>query len=268
MAGKRRKKSRRIKVKVKVNRRWLIKTAIILCFLLLAFAGIYFLQKAKTFDVRHTNVRSNVQLNKSVLEHVKANSIFDLDLEFIADSLMKDNPEYRHVRIKRIFPREVVIEVDHRGYFAQIKGKMYYAVDRDGVVLSQGSNYAFENLIPIEYDSSQGNFKKGHRISDKRLMKALELIEVINREPGFSEFSVSLVNVANGQGGYFLIQPADGRQDNISDSRAIKIIVGENGYRDKIKNLAGLIKGELREKMSFVKYIDLRHRKIYVGFRR
>ncbi len=266
MARRKRKKNK--KVKFNFNKQWFFRISIVLCCFLLVWSGIVIIGKTKTFNIRESDIKANVQLNKAVLRHMVDNSIFTVDLEFVANSLMKGHPEYKHISIKKNFPREIVIDINKRGYFAQIKGKKYYLVDKEAVVLSDGNVGAYENLIPIEYNGPHRPLKRGQHINDKNLQLAFDLIERINKEVVFRKFVVSLINVVNDQGTYFLIQSRNSGDSGSSTLKVVKIIVGKDNYSFKIKILSDLIDGELREKMPHVKYIDLRHKKVYVGFRR
>ena len=49
---------------------------------------------------------------------------------------------------------------------------------------------------------------------------------------------------------------------------AIKVIVGGNDFDKKAMRLKNLINDELTDKLNLVKHIDLRFKKVYVGFKR
>jgi cell division septal protein FtsQ len=234
----------------------------------LVWAGIVIIGKLTAFNVKQSDITTNVQLNKTVSDHIVNNSIFTVDLDFVASSIMKGHPEYKNISIKKNFPSKIVIEVDKRGSFAQIKGKKYYPVDKEAVVLNDGSIQAYENLIPIEYSSTDYRLKRGQHIKDKNLGHAFDLIESISREVILAKFVVSLVNTVNDEGSYFLMQSKDSDEAGASGVKVVKVIVGKDKYSAKIKILKDLLDGKLREKMPHVKYIDLRHKKVYVGFRR
>ena len=85
---------------------------------------------------------------------------------------------------------------------------------------------------------------------------SFELIEVISRNDDLDdELKVKLINARLPEAMYMLI---DG----------IKVIVGQGNFERKIGILHKTMQETLKDKLTLVKYIDLRHKKIYIGYKR
>jgi hypothetical protein len=109
-----------------------------------------------------------------------------------------------------------------------------------------------------------GYFKKGKNIKNKELDCAFLLIEALEGQ----KFPVKSIDVANLQDICFFIDRGNFVRDldNNTSAEDIKIVIGNNNFKGKIELLKDIINRELKDKMSSVKYIDLRYKKIYVGF--
>jgi len=265
---RRRKHKRNKPLKFHFNIRWFIWIGFVLCAAAFLFGLGYTFYNAKVFQIHDEDIQSNTDVGKAARDFLRDKSLFKVELEQVASLIMKEHPEYKKIRIRKLFPRTVRIDIDKREVFAQIKGRQFYPVDQEGVVLSNGSSEALAGLIPIEIQPESGYWHTGYRIDNENLAAAFELIESLQRQDFFTDFSVNLVNIVNQQNMYFLMQTRDKGQGEQFSSKLIKVIVGEADVSGRVKILLTLLQGELRDKLKLVKYIDLRHKKIYVGFRR
>jgi cell division septal protein FtsQ len=67
---------------------------------------------------------------------------------------------------------------------------------------------------------------------------------------------------------YFLIGSLPQSGNRIPAQEEIKVIIGEDDFKSKVSLLKEVVNSKLKDKLSSVKYIDLRYKKVYVGFRR
>ncbi len=218
------------------------------------------------FQIEETEIKSDIVLDRSVKEKIKGRSLFSVDVRYIYSLLQRQNPEYKAIYIRKEFPSQVIIMAEKRSPFAQIKDKRFYPVDREGVVLGDGSAASLDNLIPIELDIRNYPLEKGSRVKDANLELAFDLIEALQKEGFFSGYSVNLINSLRPETVTFFItsrNPA-GKPGDIN--REIKIIIPRVDFRQKIALLKDIISRELNDRISLVRYIDLSHKKVYVGF--
>jgi len=225
----------------------------------------YIFYNSEIFRVKAENIKSNIILNRTLKEMIVDKPLFKVDIKAIFDYLSKEDPRYKEICILKKFPATLIIEVKKRLPFAQIKAGFFYPVDREGVVLSEGRTEPLTELIPIRMEMPRaGYFKKGKNIKNKELDCAFLLIEALEGQ----KFPVKSIDVANLQDICFFIDRGNFVRDldNNTSAEDIKIVIGNNNFKGKIELLKDIINRELKDKMSSVKYIDLRYKKIYVGF--
>ena len=111
-------------------------------------------------------------------------------------------------------------------------------------------------------------FAKGSAIKDRRLEYAFDLIDVLQQEKLLNDFVIQLINSTQLQALYFIVSSKDSSEFASVSFSPIKIIIGDSDFKKKIGVLKNLIENKLVDKMNLVKYIDLRYKKVYVGFKR
>jgi cell division septal protein FtsQ len=241
--------------KVRLRGRTIGITAVIIGFILL---GIYL-----TRNFYHylssiciiKEVSSNKNIDRSIEKNIEGKSLLTLDIKNICKEIMRKHPEFKKVNLLRVFPSSLKIEIEERIPFAQWKDRMFYLLDREGVIISEPNRTPFAGFIPIEITNYRHPLKKGFKIEDKRLYDAYNMIDELRNKNLFSSQSITLINPTNPSSFYFVMN-------------GIKVIVGKGDFSRKIYLLDSLLKGKLKEKLAAVKYIDLRYKKIYIGFKR
>lgn len=212
------------------------------------------IHKIDFFQVK--NIESNIPLNISFKTQVQGRSLFDIDTQKMRSMISDQHPEYKEIYIIKRFPSSLRVEIIERSPFAQIQGRNYYLIDKEGFIIDNGSSTPYDNLISIKIADGNKVFKRGQRIRDRGLTHAFDLIKALNSNIKFSDaFDVKLINASLPQAMYMIV-------DNI------KVIVGESNFEKKIKLLYSTMEDTLKSKLSLVKYIDLRHKKIYIGYKR
>ena len=220
------------------------------------------------FKIKEENIQSNVVLSKDLKEKIKIGPLFNLNTREISSCILKAHPEYKEVIVSKKFPSSVVIEVKKRIPFAQIKANRFYCIDREAVILDSGDSKPFPEFIPIEFEDHSLIFKRGSAVRDERLEYAFNLIEVLRDERFLDRFGIDLINSVNLKALYFSGWAKEPGAKNDSPDGNIRVIIGDSDFEQKIKLLKGLMGGELKGKSDLVKYIDLRYKKVYIGFKR
>ena len=229
---------------------WAITGAILLCLAVYLAKSIY---DSPLFLIK--NIYTNEEIEEGLKKNIIGSSLFKLDIKKLHKRIVKFHPEYKKIVVIREFPSVLRIKIKKRTPFAQWKGKRFHLIDQTGVIINQGKSHPFEGFIPVEISNYRQQVKKGSHIKDSRINEAFRLIEEIKKKNFFEDFNLSMVNPTSPQSLYFLMDD-------------IKVIVGEGNFARKIYLLENLLKGELKDKLLLVKYIDLRYKKVYVGFKR
>lgn len=263
-----RRKRRKLKFKFRLPP-VIVKAGVSLIFIgiIIVISG-YALSRSELFKIKTEDIKSNLPLSKSLVDTIKGKSLFTVGISSISRHLAKEYPEYKAIYVLRSFPSFLIIRGEKRVFFAQVKAKSYYPIDKEGVLLTDGSDQPYENLVIVELDSYSQFFEKGFKIKDKNLSYAFKLIEALKAEDFMNDYLVKSINSANPLTLYFIINRENSENNlNLSDND-VKIIIGDSNFKDKIKNLKDIIDKELKNTFHLVKYIDLRFKKVYIEFRR
>ena len=266
MRKKRRKKSKHSNFKLNPKLVWM--GSFVVAFVIVAVGMGYLVYSSDMFKIKGANIQSNVPLSSNFKRKIEGQSLFALDIDSLVSQLLKEYPEYKQVCILKKFPSSITIDIQKRKPFAQIKGKRFYPVDNEAVILDEGEVYPYEHLIPIEIQGRVHYFKKGAQIEDQGLEYAFDLIKVLREADVLNEFRVELINSTKVQALYFIMVQKESVHPEADVGNPIKVIVGGSDFRKKIGLLKELINEKLADKIGLVKYIDLRYKKIYVGFKR
>jgi len=266
MARKKRKKYKKQKdFKLNPKTVWIAAVVVILILILLGLG--YLVYKAEAFKIKGYSIKSNVALKTSLKEKMRNQSLFDLDIKSISQQLLKENPEYKEVWVKKSFPNFVLVDVQKRKFYCQIKGRKFYPIDKEAIVLSNGEALPYKDIIPVEI-GSQKIFKKGDKVKDENLSYVFNLIEELAKANLAQSIQIELIGSSDIEAFYFLIKWQEKKEKPNYAPASIKVIIGYRDFKKRLELLKQLIEGELKEKLNLVKYIDLRHKKVYVGFMR
>jgi len=208
-------------------------------------------------------------LSRGLREKIKGKSLFSLDIKSISSNLLRSNPEYKEIYVYREFPSTVVVEATKRIPFAQIKGRRYYPVDKEAVIINEGKLKPLDGLIPLEIGEYRRSLRKGSNIKSEKLEYAFNLIDAL-ADQGFLEGGgqVKLINSSHLDAVYFTFTQESSSPQDWSLGEGIKVIVGKGDIGRKLKLFKDLINQELKGKMSSVNYIDLRFKRVYMDFKR
>jgi len=266
--GRRGRRRKKFKFKFHKNPKVLkTGTGFLLSIIAILVAG-YFIYTADTFKIKKENIRSNLVLGESLEGKIIGKSLFSVNIKLISQYLWKKYPEYKVIYVTKRFPSSLVVNGIKRKDIAQVKGKSFYPIDKDSVLLSNGSSSPYNGLIIIELNEHNRFFRKGFKIQDGNLNYAFDLIETLKSEGFLDDYAVRTINPTNLATLYFIVDSEDSNKEGSKSADSIKIIVGESNFKDKIRRLKNIISKELNDKLSLVKYIDLRFKKIYIEFKR
>ncbi|MBU0694178.1 MAG: hypothetical protein KKC11_05860 [Candidatus Omnitrophica bacterium] len=223
------------------------------------FGLVLFMYLGKTFSSTGIftvkDIKSNVEVDDEVKREIYGKSLFTLNIEKIHSQIFTSHPEFKDVYILKKFPHLLKIEVKQREPFAQIRGKRFYPVDREGIILSSGSQEPISWLISIEIVDYNYLLKKGDKLKDGRIKYVFNLIEALGERNLLNKFPTKVINATSLAALYFVVEDT-------------KIIVGKDSFGRKLSILDELYEKTLKSDFSSVKYIDLRHKKAYVGYER
>lgn len=201
-----------------------------------------------------TEVLSNVNLEDSLVENIKGQSLFTFNFRDCYNQIAKLHPEYKQVRLIKTFPNALKVEVLIREPLAQIRINKFYLIDKEAVVLTDGQNEPWDDFIIIEIPDYNRHLQRGKNIDDKRLDYAFRLMQALNKSEIYNDYNVSKINVGAISLVNFFVDDA-------------KVILGEGDYDKKLYFLENILKQKLDNTFSNVEQIDLRYSKVYIEFK-
>jgi cell division septal protein FtsQ len=165
-----------------------VRTALhVLLLILFVLAGhrVYtYLLEAPKFQVREVEVEGSRKIPKQALLSLvpmeEMSNLFTARLKKIAQRF-ESHPWIEHVRVRKVFPDRICIEVEERKPIAILQLDQHYYIDSQGVIFSaagEGDGYDYPFLTGLDR-----RFMENEEEAAKHLiMKALELLKMTERE--------------------------------------------------------------------------------------
>ncbi|MCF7908748.1 MAG: FtsQ-type POTRA domain-containing protein [Candidatus Omnitrophica bacterium] len=269
MGSRRRKKFKQLKkFKIKLNPVAIWTGSFLLIFLALFGSLGYAVYTSSIFKVGSETVQSNLKLSQEVRAKVEGESLFALNIQQIVNYILKENPEYKAVTILKKFPSTLIVNIDKRIAYAQIKGRRFFPLDEEGILIDEGSFQPFENLIVVEIGKDPRTFSKGYKLRSKNLDYAFELISSLKRSNIFNSLRVESINATQPEALYFIVNLGGALKESGGLDKKIKVIVGKNDFSRKLARFESVVNIKFKDKLDLIQYVDLRYKEVYVGFNR
>ena len=204
--------------------------------------------------------------------YLKGSNIFSINLSGESRRLQKYFPDYSDVRVVRLLPDRLYINLVKRQAVALVRLYKYFSVDRYGYLFS-APRAGGESELPIIDGLAQEipSPQPGVRSHLKELRLALGIIREFANNRAFNGYRIRKIDVANPNSISVLIPLRDKVIDYVKAPRAIgledlEIRVGADNIKGKIDFLAGVFAQADRE-LADIKYIDLRFYEPVIKYR-
>lgn len=201
-------------------------------------------QRADAFRITQVHLpgQSSLKLPESLI----GKNLWEVDIRALADSLHRQEPWLKTVRVVRQLPNTVRIQTISRIPLAQVKLAAWYPVDRDGFVLPEGTVEPSPNLLRITgVDQGRPGLKVGALNTDERLATGLRVAQSL-RKTGALARRLTAIDVANLQ------------QLRLTLDEETEVRCGaEAELSAQLERLRATLKVIARQQMA-VRYIDVR----------
>lgn len=180
------------------------------------------------------------------LGHLKGKNIFTVNLKEEAHRLSQEYPAYRKVRLIRIFPDRIYIDLIKRKPLAYVKLYRHFCVDDERVLFEVPREMeegdlpvitGLEKRIPVAHPGARHNVKE--------LTFALAIIKAAQGFPFARDYGIKRIDVSGGINASFFI------------GGGTEVKVSPENLKDKMAILAGILQGSANE-IDKIKYVDLR----------
>jgi cell division septal protein FtsQ len=159
----------------------------VLLITLFVFGGhrVYaYLLEAPMFQVREVEVEGYRKIPKQALLSLvpmeEMENLFTVRLKRIAKRF-ESHPWVEHVRVRKVFPDKICIQVEERKPIAILQLDEHYYIDSQGVIFSaagEGDGYDYPFLTGL----NRHLMEKEEEVAKRLIMKALELLRMTERE--------------------------------------------------------------------------------------
>ena len=241
--------------------RIVVVTAVILLAISL-FVG-YIWKSLRTWDyflVRNIAAKQDLGIN---LDYLLGKNIFSIDLAGQAAYICRFYPDAKSIKLSRVLPDRIYVDVAKRTPVAAVKLYKYFAVDQDGLLFNLEAAVAPDSLPVITgLETKIFGPKPGKNYNIKELFLALQVITQANKSAVLKNYPIKKVSAASPANLSVMMTipppPAAKNTKQAEPAEAyLEVKFGGAKIRDKIKLLEDIIAQEKNE-LYKIKYIDLR----------
>lgn len=226
-----------------------IKILLCLGLLVLTLVGYRnWLNSSDTFQIGQIDISGNELLSEDeILDLAKIDAskrIWDVNLK-AAEKGIKENPFVSGVTIRRDFPDILKIHIIEKQALALLKSKKkFYAIDDNGLVLPSKPGRLYD--MPVIAINYRENLLEGKTIDQPDVNTGLGLLRTImaDRPEMYKEISEVVPGRKQGMVLY-------------TSKKSVPVYLGDTDHTAKIRCLEAVL-GELENKLSNIRYIDLR----------
>ncbi len=207
------------------------------------------------------------------LSYLKGKNIFELNLPQEAASITVSCPDCSRIRLARILPDRIFVELIRRKPLAFIKLYRYFAIDEDGFIFQ--STLEPDNAgLPVITGLETKVFgpKPGKRYASGELSAALLILKEAAKSRLLNDYKIQKLNVGGIDNITVQIPIPQSSPASYVNWKApkgkefLEIKFGQGNIRDKVVIMAGLINQEKRN-LGSIKYIDLRFNEPVIKFK-
>ncbi len=186
--------------------------------------------------------------------------LWQANLAGLADAIRREHPQLATVVVHRQLPNRLVAEVTLRDPVGQLRGRRFYLVAPDGMVLTPGSPTAWEGLPVLLLGSRTAAYQPGQSCAVPELRQAVAVLREIQQSNVLGAHRVSAVRL--------MPTGPEATADLITvvldNGLELRAIPGELGPR--LARLGELMRTKGRE-MEQAQYVDLRFDDLVVGLK-
>ncbi|MFH1458311.1 MAG: hypothetical protein ABIG31_04000 [Candidatus Omnitrophota bacterium] len=231
--------------------------------LTLTFIVIYtwrFLRTSDQFKITEVLTRDDTTIDFSYL---KGRNLLSLDLRQESRNILQYFPECKRIRMVRILPNRIFINLIKRKPVALIKLYRVFALDEDQVLfevpaLVDSQEYGLPVILGME--TKIFGPKIGQKYNIKELEFALSIIKEAKRNKVLRDYKIRKIDVPNTTNACVFVIPGTSDYEYIDstlryEGLEVKLSSDRVGY--KVAVLANLMVAAKKE-WNNIKYIDLR----------
>ena len=209
--------------------------------------------RSEAFRITDVQWPANSVLNVPAPSLIGRN-LWTVDLDALAAQLHAQQPFLKRLRVIRVLPNTLQVQVQERIPVAQVHLGGWHAVDREGFILPQASPVPFDRLVTlagVEHPSAP--LKVGRENTGERLLRALRLVERLSGSRVLVGHRLTRVDVA------------DPQQLSFALDEGLDIRCGsEEALSAHLQRLRAVLQRVAKHPLE-IRYIDVRFRDPVIG---
>ena len=242
----------------------LIFLAAISCIGIIILTGAVrrFLLKSDYFKIKEIIIKDATRLD---LSHLKGRNIFSLSLQDEAKHISALDPAYKRVRVIRVLPNRIFVDLAKRNPVAYIKLYKYiYCVDEEMAIFEAPLDLEGQVFLPVilGLETKIRSPLAGSKYNLKELMLAVNIIKQAKQNNILKDFEIKRIDVANPNSGSLFIGAPARPKAMIKD---LEVKFSQDILDGKLDALAVLFL-QLKDEWDTIKYIDLRFKEPLMKF--
>jgi cell division septal protein FtsQ len=243
----------------------LIKSVVILLLVILSLVitARYFLRAIEDWDYLKIKEIIILRNNQADLAYLKGRNIFTINLNSESKYILETYPNYRKIRLIRIFPNRLYVDFVRRLPLATIRLYRYFYVDEDLVLFNINPEEQIGDLpVIVGLETKIFGVRSGRKESAKELVLAVDIIKEIAKNKVLRDYKIKKIDAANLDTlSFFMLLPIPNLNDTQGRLNQTPVLVevkfGQGNVAGKVRILAGLLE-QLSKDPRSLKYIDLR----------
>jgi len=220
--------------------------AVLVGLLAIAGWGIYtYAQRAEAFRVTDIRLEPNAALR--IPPTLIGQNLWTVDVRGLAESLSRQQPTLKTVRVVRELPNRLRIEAVARQPIAQVRLDQWYPVDEEGYLLPDGWLKPSDELVRlVGVETPQARLRAGAANTSERLHVGLRVVETMRRQSWLQAHRLRAVDVS------------DPRQISFMLDEDVEIRCGaESELPAQLERLQAVLKSVEPQRVA-IRYIDVR----------
>ena len=138
------------------------------------------IQKIMVMDDKGNAFKSGTGIS-DIMSSCFGKNMFSVDIKKTAYELNQNNPDVKKIVVNRVMPNTLLVVVEPRVPVAVIKASRNYPIDKEGVLLSDNTEYNGNPPFIIGV-SVWGWPKAGQVLDSKKLKSAITLIRLLDEQ--------------------------------------------------------------------------------------
>lgn len=211
------------------------------------------------FKIKEVVIR---QGNPEKFAYLEGKNIFNIDLKEESRRILAAYPDCSRVRIVRILPNRIFIDLIKRKPLAFVKLYKYFVIDEEGVLFStQSRPEDLELPVILGLETKLFGPRSGSKYNIKEFLLALDIIKEVSKNQVLRNYRIKKIDVAKSSSASISIslsfkQDTSAGQPQLTPE-GLEVKLGEANIKDKMAMLADILI-DTKKDSSGIKYIDLR----------